>query len=38
LIKEFFPKNLNERKLKKIEKIETIVNSDFPWHKILLKE
>lgn len=38
LVKEFFPKNLNERKLKKIEKIENIVNTDFPWHKTLLKE
>jgi hypothetical protein len=38
LVKEFFPKTLNERKLKKVEKITNTVNENFPWHKILLRE
>lgn len=37
-VKKFFPEKLNERKLKKIESVKSIVNNNFPWHKTLLKE
>lgn len=38
LVRKFFPEKLKERKMKKIESVESIVNNNFPWHKTLLKE
>ncbi len=38
LVKKYFPEKLKERKFKKIESVEYIVNNNFPWHKTLLSE
>jgi hypothetical protein len=36
-VKKYFPENLQERRKKKVEKIEKVVTEKFPWHKDLVE-